>query len=112
MKYKKTIAVDFDGTLIFNKYPILENPNMKLINFIKKHRNEYTWILWTCRSGDKLDEAIEYMKSFGIEFDYVNENRMETIAMFGDSRKVWANYYLDDKNTSLFKIILDRICRR
>ena len=54
LKYKPVVAVDFDGTLIFNKYPILENPNMRLIKYIQKHRNEYTWILWTKGVGELL----------------------------------------------------------
>lgn len=112
LKYKPVVAVDFDGTLIFNKYPILENPNMRLIKYIQKHRNEYTWILWTNRSGDKLQEAIDYMASFGITFDYVNENTIETRLMWGDSRKVWANYYIDDKSATLSRIIYNRIFRR
>ena len=39
LKYKPVVAVDFDGTLIFNKFPILENPNMRLIKYIQKYRN-------------------------------------------------------------------------
>ncbi len=102
MTYKEVIAVDFDGTLLFNKYPSLDNPNMKLINYIKKHRDEYIWVLWTCRTDALLQEAIEYMRSFGIEFDYINENRPEAIELSNDdSRKIWANYYIDDKNTTL-----------
>lgn len=102
MTYKQVIAVDFDGTLINNKYPILENPNMELINFILRHRKDYIWVLWTCRSGEMLQDAIDYMKSFDIEFDYVNENRPDAIAKWNnDSRKVWANWYIDDKNITL-----------
>ena len=106
----KTIAVDFDGTLIFNKYPALENPNMDLINFILKYRKHYIWVLWTCRSGQMLQEAVDYMKSFGIEFDYVNENRPDAIEEWNnDCRKVWADYYIDDKNISLKQLKNKRI---
>ena len=106
----KTIAIDFDGTLIFNKYPALENPNMDLINFILKHRKHYIWVLWTCRSGQMLQEAVDYMKSFGIEFDYVNENRPDAIEEWNnDCRKVWADYYIDDKNISLKQLKNKRI---
>ena len=38
----------------------------------------------------------------GLKFDAVNENLPEMIKLFGsDSRKVFADYYLDDKNLSL-----------
>ena len=33
----------------------------------------------------------------GLEFDKVNENFDEEIKKFGDSRKIFAHYYLDDK---------------
>ena len=94
----KTVAVDFDGTLVFNKYPYIENPNMTLINYIKEHRHDYTWILYTCREGVQLKYAVDYMKNeHGIEFDFVNENLPHLIESFGDSRKIWADYYVDDK---------------
>ena len=32
-----------------------------------------------------------------LEFDKVNENFDEEIKKFGDSRKIFAHYYLDDK---------------
>ena len=93
---KKIIAIDFDGTIIKNKYPIIENPDMEVIAFIKRHRRKYIWILWTCRTGERLREAVEYMRdTHGITFDYVNEN---AVKWGEDSRKVWADYYLDDRN--------------
>lgn len=83
-----------------NEYPKIENPDMEIIGFIKRYRRKYIWILWTCRTGEALKEAVEYMKDVhGIIFDYVNEN------VYGDSRKVWANYYLDDKNINSLKEI-------
>lgn len=99
---KKIIAVDFDGTLVFNNYPTISNPNLDLVYFIKDNRDKYTWILWTCRQGTALKNAIDYMRlKFGIEFDYVNANTIEKIDEFGDTRKVYADYYIDDKNCHL-----------
>lgn len=97
---KKIIAIDFDGTILNNRYPIIENPNMEIIDFIKRNRKKYTWILWTCRDGDKLQEAVDYMKSeHGIRFDFVNKNATEKIMKWGrDARKVYADYYIDDRN--------------
>ena len=99
---KPIVAVDFDGTLVLNKYPFCENPNMKLINFIKDHRNEYVWILWTCRHTEQLDMALRYLwDEHGLTFDFVNSNVPWLIDEYGDTRKVYADYYLDDKNTTL-----------
>lgn len=95
----KIIAVDFDGTLVHNNYPFIENPNNRLLDYIREHFNEYIWILWTCRSGEQLRLAVEWLKNEqNIVFDYVNENVPWLIEKYGDTRKVYADCYLDDKN--------------
>lgn len=103
-KSKKIIAVDFDGTIVHNKYPFIENPDMGLINFIKSNRNKYTFILWTCRHGKQLKYAVDWLAEQGIVFDLVNENAPWFVEKYGDSRKIWADYYIDDKNTSWGKL--------
>ena len=95
----KIIAVDFDGTIVRNHYPFIENPNNALIEFIKANRRRYIWILWTCRHGEQLRYAVEWLKSeYGLEFDFVNENVPWKIEQYGDTRKIYADYYIDDKN--------------
>lgn len=95
-KPRTIIAVDFDGTLVNNKYPFISDPNMELIGFIKKNRYKYTWILYTCRTGKQLDYAVRYMKDeHGIKFDYVNENAPWIIEKYGNSRKIYADIYID-----------------
>lgn len=93
------VAVDFDGTLCSNKYPFIENPNLALIGFIKKHFNDYIWILWTCRHDRQLEYAVEYLrKEHGLLFDCINQNVPWLIEEYGDCRKVSADYYIDDRN--------------
>ena len=54
-------------------------------------------ILYTCREGDLLREAVDWCKAHGLEFDAVNENLPERIALYGgDCRKISADAYLDD----------------
>lgn len=102
---KVIIAVDFDGTLVRNKYPYIENPNLKLIDFIKANRDRCIWILYTCRHGEQLDYAVDYLKeTFNLEFDYVNENCKEKIQEFGDTRKIFADVYIDDKNGGIDRV--------
>ena len=94
------IAVDFDGTLFTDEYPYIGKPIWSVINFCKKARQEGdTLILWTCRCGDDLKEAVEACKDVGLEFDYVNENSKEHMAKFNnqDTRKIYADVYIDDK---------------
>ena len=67
-------AVDFDGTLVKNKYPKIENPNIYLIDFCKNRQLKYndTIILWTCRTGKYLEDAINYLKdNFDFNPDYI-----------------------------------------
>lgn len=53
------IAVDFDGTLCFSKWPELGEPNKPLIEYLKSWRNQGNkLILWTCRAGEALDKAV------------------------------------------------------
>lgn len=99
------VAVDFDGTLVTNKYPYLGEPIVPVIEAIKRLRDcGWKTILWTCRTGDQLDEAIGFCKSFGLEFDEVNRNLPEVREYFGgDTRKVFANIYVDDKSARLIQ---------
>lgn len=52
-------------------------------------------ILWTCRNGEMLEAAVQACRAVGIVFDAVNENIRKYRG--NDSRKVWADLYIDDK---------------
>lgn len=95
----KIYAVDFDGTLCENAWPEIGEPNYALIQTLKALRKKGDKvILWTCRTDDRLDEAIAWCKEQDLEFDSVNENLSEIIGQFGtESRKVFADVYIDDK---------------
>lgn len=55
-------------------------------------------ILWTCRAGEKLQEAIEWCREHGLLSDAVNDNLPEMIEKWGsNSRKITADIYIDDK---------------
>lgn len=93
------IAVDFDGTLCENKYPKIGEPNRKLIGIIKNFQKRGDkFILYTCREGLLLDEAVAWCKQMQLNFDAVNENLPEHIKAYGnDCRKIFADEYWDDK---------------
>lgn len=95
----KIAAVDFDGCLCENAWPDIGNPNMRLIaELIARRDAGDKLILWTCREGEKLDEAVDWCGMRGLHFDAVNENLPEMNAFYGnDSRKVGADEYIDDK---------------
>lgn len=98
---EQIIAVDFDGTLCKNKWPEIGEPNTELIGYLIMMQKTVgaKIILWTCRVGEMLDKAIEWCSEHGLEFDAVNENIPHIIERFGsDTRKIFANMYIDDRN--------------
>lgn len=96
----KIIAVDFDGTLCENNWPEIGAPNEELIWHLRKRQAEGDQlILWTCRVDDMLRKAVEWCYDQGLIFNAVNENLSEIIENFGsDTRKIFANEYIDDRN--------------
>lgn len=101
---KITMAVDFDGTLCEDRFPEIGQPKTEVIEFLKRLRaTGAKLILWTCRQndihGDHLDNAVAWCKRQGLVFDAVNCNLPEVQEKWkGDTRKVLADYYLDDKS--------------
>lgn len=96
----KIIAIDFDGCLVVDQFPLIGEPNEKLIKLVSQWReNGCQIILWTCRNGAALDNAVGWCASRGIKFDAVNENLESVKALYGgDTRKIFADVYIDDKS--------------
>lgn len=96
----KIIAVDFDGTLSKGKWPGVGVPNHSLIEkliYLQKEGNKI--ILWTCREGEALKNAIEWCKEFNLVFDAINDNLPEVQELYGNnSRKISCDIYIDDKS--------------
>lgn len=97
--YKKIIAADFDGCIVTNKFPDMGEPIKKNIAKLKDEQEDGAMvILWTCRFGDSLKDAINFCDGQGIHLDAVNENLPGIVESFGcDQRKVFANEYWDDR---------------
>ncbi len=93
------IAVDFDGTLCYSNWPELGEPNRPLIEYLRAQRaSGNKLILWTCRAGEALDQAVLWCHEQHLEFDAVNDNLPEVIEMYGNnSRKITCDYYIDDR---------------
>lgn len=104
----KIYAFDFDGTLCREAFPAIGKPNKAMIRYAKRMKKHgHRLILWTCRYGDRLKEAVEWCALQGIEFDAVNQNLPEILEKFGsDSRKITADYYIDDKMLSIQPLLL------
>ena len=95
-----TIAVDFDGTIVTHEYPRIGKPIPFAIETLKKLQQEghHQLILWTCREGELLQEAIDYCASKGLEFYSVNSNFPEENAEIVRARKLEAELFIDDRN--------------
>ncbi len=104
----KIYAFDFDGTLCAEAYPAIGKPNKAMIRYAKKLKEKGNrLILWTCRNGNHLENAVSWCREQGIEFDAVNQNLPEILEKFGsDSRKITADYYIDDKLLGVHPMLL------
>lgn len=92
------IAVDFDGTIVENRYPKIGKPLPFAFETLKAMQAKgCTLILWTCREGLLLAEAVEFCKKNGVEFYAVNQNHPEEVPLGAYPRKIDANYYIDDR---------------
>lgn len=113
------IAVDFDGTIVENAYPSIGElrrgfSNNLLIEELKDLQKKGNFIiLWTCRCGKELEDAVAFCNKFGLTFDSINDdleevklhfnNGMEEWSKSGKARKVFADVYIDDRALSVFQ---------
>jgi len=94
---KLVIGIDFDGTIVVSKYPSIGQPKFLAISVLRWLTKRHTVILWTCREGRRLDEAIKWCKQRGVEFQFVNCNSFERIRQYnGDCRKLSCDMLIDD----------------
>ena len=94
-----TIAIDFDGTIVENRYPKIGKPMLFAIETLKKLQEEgHQLILWTYRTGTELNEAVEFCNNKGIFFFAVNRSYPEEKYDNSLSRKIQADIFIDDRN--------------
>ena len=99
----KTIAVDFDGTIVEHAYPRIGKEMLFAFDTLKAlQRKGHKLILWTFREGDTLIEAVEYCKQNGMEFYAVNKSFPEEEFDLSISRKINADLFIDDRNVGGF----------
>ena len=91
---------------------------------LKLQSEGYRLILWTYRSGQALQDAVDFCKKNGLEFYAVNSSfEGEVFDSETHSRKIDADMFIDDRNlggfldgvksiTSLKKNRIPRIRRR
>ncbi|MBS1322000.1 MAG: hypothetical protein HP046_19555 [Parabacteroides sp.] len=94
------IAVDFDGTIVRSNYPVILGEQPYAGEALRKlHAQGHYIIIWTCRCGDQLLKAINWLLEHQIPFDRINDHNPENVAKYGEGgNKVYAHCYIDDKN--------------
>lgn len=99
----KIVAVDFDGTVVTHKYPIIGEPVPEALDTLRWFMaHDVKIILWTMRSGPHLDEAVRYLEANGIELYGVNKNPDQKD--WTASPKAYAQFYIDDAAVGAFLI--------
>ena len=95
------IAVDFDGTIVEHKYPVIGQEVPFAIDTLKMLiKDQHRLILWSVREGALLDEAVEWCRARGVEFYAVNKDYPEEEKEKNNhfSRKLKADFFIDDRN--------------
>ena len=88
------IGIDFDGTIVEHMYPEIGVPVLGALETMAELiQNGHKIILWTMRSGDTLQAAVDYLISAGIELYGVNKNPNQH---WSASPKAYCHIYIDD----------------
>ena len=93
------IAVDFDGTIVENKYPDIGKEKAFAIQTLRTLQQEGNrLILFTSREGEDLAAAVKFCHERGLDFYAVNNNQPDDALFKRTSAKVIADVYIDDRN--------------
>ena len=78
MRKSLLIAVDFDGTVVEDKYPGVGKAKPFAIETLKMLQSDgHRLILWTYRHGSKLNDAVRFMEDNGVPPYAVNRSYPE-----------------------------------
>jgi hypothetical protein len=89
------LGIDFDGTIVEHEFPDIGAPVPGALNWLREFRAAGArLILWTMRSGETLDEAVEFCRAAGVEFWGINKNPRQ--ATWTLSPKAYCELYIDD----------------
>jgi len=102
---KPILAIDFDGVIRKAKRATDKGdelmPHCKEI-LEKLYNHGFRLVLWTCRSFDMLKDVIIFLKKHDIlkYFECINENVTDIV--WWNTRKIFADRYIDDLNLQGF----------
>ncbi len=94
---KVIIGTDVDDTILPYKTATQAECD-EVIELLKECRAVGAYIiLFTCRNGSGIDEAIKYCESKGLHIDAANKNPPGVDLAWGHQAKPYANIFLDDR---------------
>lgn len=90
------IAIDFDDTICTNTaFPEVGDPIPMAVEYLLQFEEAGArLILWTMRSNEALDAAVNYLRQVQVPFWGYNDNPEQY--SWTDSPKVYAHLYIDD----------------
>lgn len=99
MKPAKIIAIDFDGTIVEDHFPHIGPVRADAKDVIRQlYSDGHYIIIWTCRTGSKMYEVKTFLKENFIPYHQINKSNPDNVEKYGiDTRKVYADVYVDDK---------------
>ena len=111
MSKNKIACVDFDGTCVMHKYPRIGEDVTNAVSVLKRlNKNQVKLILWTIRSGEYLQDAVNWFIEREVEIWAINKNPQQRF--WSKSPKAYAPVYIDDAALGCpLKLPLDEINR-
>lgn len=107
---KWTIAIDFDGTCVEHDYPAVGMDVEGAVDTLRAlNKRGHRLILYTMRSGEKLEAALKWFKERKITLWAVNRNPEQE--EWTESPKVYADIYIDDSALGCPIMFIDGVRR-
>lgn len=95
MNKNRIVCVDFDGTCVLHEYPSIGEEVPRAVEVLRKlNENKVKIILWTIRSGESLQDAVNWFVEREIAIWAVNKNPNQRF--WSKSPKAYAPVYIDD----------------
>lgn len=100
MRRDNVIAIDFDGVIYDAKARTLVPGAAEGIR--KLHVHGYILVLWTCRTGNRLSNALNILQKYYLRDCFTAINETPVCVPYKVSCKVCAAWYIDDRNIGGF----------
>ena len=92
---KKTVVVDFDGTIVTHKFPKIGDLQPGVIEALEKISKKFVIIISSCRNNTEFSNRRSYYQDM---VKFLRENKIPHDGVDdGKNGKPFAEYYIDDR---------------